>query len=286
MKAKKFMAMLMAASLLAGFTTACDDDDDDNTTEDYAAAVVAKTYGTYSLANAAYFKGMFTDEEDGSIKLTKIDANYVSVNFTSNTWGEFAIDSALVLKTDTSYLITGNGTVAMAGHGGTSNYDVKLNASVNGENTVFAFSVPTVMGGTTVVVYNTQPAASLVVANSYAGTLSAEVMGTACGDTATTVKIAYASDNLVNITLPGYTYKTMAMGAVVVEGVSVSESNGVYTLTLEEDVTVVGKMGDSDINVKVSGLSGKVEDGELTLTYNETPGSMPMAISYSFATTK
>ena len=252
------------------------------------AYAVAGKYGTYSLANAAYFKNMFTDETDKSVVVTATSTDSVSVAFTSATWGTFAIAGAVKAEGDT-YTISGNGTCQMSSHGSEAKtYDAELTATINGNATTFVFSVPAVMGGTKVTVYNTTPDVAYLVAGSYTGTVSAYIEDAnldAGSAEDQTLKIAYAEDGVVSVAVPSFTYNNaMTLPSATITGVAVkANEDGSYALgksEFSETITV-----DDAEKTYAGTISGTIAaDGSAEIVYNVNYGNMPMTITFTFKT--
>ena len=114
---------------------------------------VAGSYTCWLEAKSAYFSGMY---EDGlKLRVSAVSEETAYVTFTSSTWGVYEIPEAKVVKeSDGSFTVSGDGMTQMPSHGGSSmsEYDCSVSASVkSSKEVVFTFSVPDVMGGTTVV---------------------------------------------------------------------------------------------------------------------------------------
>ena len=122
---KKQFALMLALVASAAFT-ACDDDDDATLSQ-----AVSTTYEGYIDASSAYFSGNY---EDGVSFVVKENTDEtVNVSFSSETWGDYTFEAAVVTDSASSYYIKGNGKAAMAAHGGqaTKNeYDCSLVARI------------------------------------------------------------------------------------------------------------------------------------------------------------
>lgn len=116
------------------------------------AAAVDGNYTGGTYADCRYFQHYQpTKNEKVSIKAND-ELLAASLSYTSETWGEFSFDNIDVVKNeDGSYTITGEGNTLMPSmQGGTSKYAATLEGTVTGKTLVATFTVPGVMGGTTV----------------------------------------------------------------------------------------------------------------------------------------
>ena len=261
----------MAAMLAFAFTS-CN--------KEKPADKVDATYNGYTLAECNYFKDNFTDGE--SLSLAKVSENTVDVNFASQTWGTFTIAAADVAGNEAPFTVTGNGTVKMPSmQGGMNEYDVTLTATVYGSDSdknVFTFSIPDVMGGTTVVFYTNTPAPAFVVSGTYTGTLVYSV-GTNEYDPVNdvVVKLVKADDAKVNVVLPEMGSGMMAIPSVELNDIDVTTSDNVTYTLAETEFSVTAN------SITYEGtISGTYTSDVLTLDYSMKPGAMPMNINFRF----
>lgn len=119
-----------------------------------ADIVVPGTYNGYTEAKSAYFSGMMSDNQ--KIVITKISDNSYKISYSSDTWGEFVIESATAHYSDGMFTISGNGTTKMGMNGNIKDYDCSIAGTIDikKENPTFTFSVPTVMGGLSIVFHS------------------------------------------------------------------------------------------------------------------------------------
>jgi hypothetical protein len=117
--------------------------------------LVAAIDGTYkggTYANSQYFQHYQpTENEKVTIKANEtLDA--AELSYTSETWGTFTFEEITVTKNaDGSYTLTGEGNTLMPSmRGGTTEYAATFNGSIADKTLVATFSVPGVMGGTTI----------------------------------------------------------------------------------------------------------------------------------------
>lgn len=116
-----------------------------------AEIVVPGTYNGYTEAQSTYFSGMMA--EDQTIVITKNSDDSYKVVYSSDTWGEFVIEKAIAKYESDKFNISGSGTTQMGMNGNVKDYDCSLEGAIDPEkeNPTFTFSVPTVMGGLTIV---------------------------------------------------------------------------------------------------------------------------------------
>lgn len=112
-----------------------------------AEIVVPGTYSGYTEAKSTYFQGMMADNQ--KIVITKNSDDTYKVEYSSDTWGDFAVEAATVKYADGKFNISGKGKTEMGMDGNLKEYDCTFEGSVDvaKENPAFTFSVPSVMGG-------------------------------------------------------------------------------------------------------------------------------------------
>ncbi len=116
-----------------------------------AEIVVPGTYSGYIEAKSAYFSGM--TEDDQKIVITQNSDDTYKMTYTSDTWGEFTIENIEAKFANGKFTVSGNGTTKMGMSGNVKDYDCSVEGTidVSKEDPTFTFSVPTVMGGLTIV---------------------------------------------------------------------------------------------------------------------------------------
>lgn len=119
--------------------------------------VVAGTYTGGIYANMSYAQ-KFQPTADQSISIATTEGQEtVSVTFNNSTWGTFFFPAVTVQKNDDgSYTLSGEGSVAMPNRHATdgstvSTYDAVFSGTITNGNLVADLSVPSVMGGTTIL---------------------------------------------------------------------------------------------------------------------------------------
>lgn len=208
-----FSTLLTAAALFAVTSlTSCSDDD----APDYGADV-AGSYDCWASMNCNYFSNNIS--LDQKISVTKLTENTVSVSYTSATLGTFTIPEATVAQTSTSYVVTGAGVTEMGHAGSVNSYNCTLTANFTADAVTFTFDIPSVMGGTKVILTQGELPKDQychVVAGSYTGIVTAtaqyfpdgmvddaESTVTVKADAAGTVTVTCASETWGNITVAG-----------------------------------------------------------------------------------
>lgn len=116
-----------------------------------AAQVVPGTYSGYTEASSKYFSGMMADNQE--IVITKNSDESYKVAYSSDSWGDFTIEKATAQYADGKFNISGEGTTQMGMNGNVNNYPCTLSGSIDTDkkDPTFTFSIPAVMGGTTIV---------------------------------------------------------------------------------------------------------------------------------------
>ena len=126
---------------------------------------------------------------------------------------------------------------------------------------------------------NEDPAAktAAAVAGTYDGTFSMSVMNSSQGSFNISCTITEASDNTVDIALDEVTAMGSMTLALKAEGITVTETEAGYSLSGNIDTV----SGETKISGTVSGTISK-DKSSASLTFEFTPGAMPMAITGIF----
>lgn len=119
-----------------------------------ADIVVPGTYSGYTEAKSAYFSGMMADAQE--IVITKNADNTYKVAYSSDTWGEFLFEAATATYEGGKFAVKGSGTTKMGMNDNIKEYDCTLEGSIDPAKAdpTFTFSVPTVMGGLSIVFHS------------------------------------------------------------------------------------------------------------------------------------
>lgn len=149
---KKINLLLMLAMMVS--LVSCSNDDEPETPAQLAAKTVPGTYKGYTVANSMYFQDMTAGEQE--IVITKNGDDTYKVDYTSDTWGEFAIEAATVSYENGKFSIAGEGATKMGMNGNIKEYGCTLAGTIDAdkEDPTFTFTVPTVMGGLTVAFHS------------------------------------------------------------------------------------------------------------------------------------
>lgn len=117
------------------------------------AAAVEGTYKGGTYVSAAYFQKQYATENEKAVLKANEALDALSVSYTSETWGEFSYENVVATQNeDGSYTLAGEGKCLMPGMGGgaAKEYVATFEGKVSNKTLVATFSVPSVMGGTTV----------------------------------------------------------------------------------------------------------------------------------------
>ena len=205
---------LLIAVVTAVFASSCSSDDAPD-----LSAGVAGNYEGYSSMTSGYFSNMIS--LDQKVTLTCLSDNTVSVSFASASTGTFTIPEATVVKSADSYTISGTGTTSMGHAGSTKDYDCSFTGTINGDSRVFVFSIPSVMGGTTVTFTAGELPESLygyMLAGSYSGIFNAKSAYFEMADDAeSTVTVEAAADGTVTIKCSSSTWGEISIPSVAVK---------------------------------------------------------------------
>ncbi len=218
-----FSTLFTAAALLAVTSFAsCSDDD----APDYSGDV-AGSYDCWASMSSKYFSDNIS--LDQKISVTKLTENTVSVNYTSATLGTFTIPEATVDKTSTSYVVTGAGVTEMGHDGNVNSYNCTLTANFTADAVTFTFDIPSVMGGTKVILTQGELPKDQychLVAGSYTGifTASSDYFAGMVDEAESTVTVKADASGTVTITCASETW-----GNITVAGMDVTRSGNTFS---------------------------------------------------------
>lgn len=113
--------------------------------------VVPGTYSGYTVASSTYFSDMTADDQ--TIVISQVSGDTYKVTYTSDTWGTFTIDSAKAEYNNGTFTISGDGTTQMGMNDNIKTYDCSITGTIDAEkeDPTFTFTVPSVMGGLSIV---------------------------------------------------------------------------------------------------------------------------------------
>ena len=213
-----FSTLLTAAALMAASTlTSCSSDDDN--APDYAADITGD-YACWASMNSGYFSNNIS--LDQKVSVTKINESTVSVSYISASFGTFTIPEATVTSNGNAYVISGAGTTEMGRDGNLKEYPCTLSASINGNSQSFEFSIPSVMGGSTITLTPGELPADkycYVVAGSFSGKFTGTSQYFPEGmadDVESTVVVSAQSDGKVTVTCDSETWGKITVTDLVV----------------------------------------------------------------------
>lgn len=239
------------------------------------AEKVAGTYEGYTLAASNYFSDMFTADE--KVSVTKVSDNTVKIEFASNSWGSFTIEEALVEGKEAPYKVTGSGKCKMTAMGSEEReYDCTVEAMINGNGSdVMTFSLPSVMGGTTLSFKQGAAPVCYYVAGKYEGILSYGVME--MDEIEASVELKAKGGDKVDIVVPAIGEGMMSIPEITVADITVSTTDNKLFAIAETEINQTVD------NTNYTGtLNGTVDNGTLTLNFTLKPGAMPMSINFTF----
>lgn len=216
--------------------------------------LLAGSYSGWSAGSSAYFSDYGI--ENSSVKITANEDGTVNVALTSGTWGNTTIENVAATKaTDGSYTLEGSGKFSMGMAGGAAkDYDCNVTGTISNDKETYTinFTLPSVMGGLTIVFQNGTAPVAKMVAGSYSGwSAGSSNYFTNYGAENTSVKITANEDGTVNV---AYTSETW--GNVTIENVTVEQAeDGSFTLA-----------GKGTFTMGMAGSAAKDYDCELTGT--------------------
>ncbi len=136
--------------LVALCATSCSDDDDDVVN---LSTLLAGSYSGYTSAAFVYSSTPIVTNGE-SVTMTANNDGTVNVSYTSGTWGTTTISGATVTASTSGYTLSGSGTAAMTSHstGTTASYECNVEGTISAdkEDAELVFTLPSVMGGTTI----------------------------------------------------------------------------------------------------------------------------------------
>lgn len=119
------------------------------------------------------------------------------------------------------------------------------------------------------------------IEGSYTGDMDCSVMGNVSTFADVTFGITATDDATVSITLPPFGEAPMAMPSITVDGVKVTEEDGIATLASTQ---ITGETTDGKSYTVT--LSGSVADNTLDIRFNLQFGAMPMPMICSSTAVK
>ena len=210
------------------------------------STVMAETYQAWGAVLFAYITSPMYDANE------TIEVTGETIKFHSNTWGDGVFAAA-----------TGEGTLTMAGHGGTKDYAADITGSV--ESKQFVISVPSVMGGTTITVTLGDMPAAAAVDGSYKGGTYANAAYfkkySPAADQTVTIKANEGLES-VSVSHVSETWGTFTYPAVTVT----AGEDGSFSLEGEGTCAMPSMQG-GGVNDYASDFKGTVKDGVLVAEF-------------------
>lgn len=125
------------------------------------------------------------------------------------------------------------------------------------------------------------------VSGKYNGTdsLTISVMGQSIKLGFVTYEVSVVDDTLVSLSAPAANYSGMSLPALTIDSVKVSGSDDSYTLT-KADFKSTTTVDGVEKNYSISNFAVSVKGQDITVKYDLTYGSMPMAMSYDYVGSK
>lgn len=167
---KKYSAIFVALGALC-LTSCSDDKDPDEPTivvpSTSVSEAVKGSFGGYATVSCAYFSNQVSADE--TLKVTDLGDNKVKIELSSGSWGDIVIPEATVSASGDTYAIEGSGTSTMGMGGNVKEYACTVSGKMVGGAVDYTFSVPSVMGGLTIVFRDGDVPASVLLPGTYKG---------------------------------------------------------------------------------------------------------------------
>lgn len=256
LKMRKNFIYLLAAVLSLPLFTSCSNDDDNNGGINFSE----QTYDAWSKVVFAYGT-MFDAGETLTVSKT-------AVAFHSDTWGDgtFSVNE-FTQNQDGSYSIQATGSLTIAGHSASAeakSYDATVTGTIAANAQTFTISLPSVMGGTTLLVtVGEMPLAAAVDGTYTGGTYADAAYFDKFKPTKGEKAVIKANDALDAATL---TYTSETWGEFTFEAISITKNtDGSYTLAGEGKTLMPGMNGES--KEYAATLNGTISNKTLVATF-------------------
>lgn len=257
-----FKYLMVVAALAMGFAS-CSSDDDDETP---AAQVVAGSYSGYSSTAFAYSSTPLVYDGE-SVAVTANSDGTVNVVLTSTTWGTSTISNATVTSNGSAYTLAGSGSTAITGHSGSaSTYECTLAGTISADKSTYnlAFTLPSLMGGTTITFINGEAPAGQLLQGSYSGWSSfSSAYFSGMNYDGQTVKLTANEDGTVKVS-----YTSDDLGSSEIDGVTVEKDGENYKIA-----------GTGTFSMGMNGSNPKDYDCELSGTISADKQTYSIAFS-------
>jgi len=167
---KAFQKTLRYAVMLAVSVSlfACGDDNDEPSTP--ASKEIAGTYTGYYEMASQYFSGQYGIDQ--TVTITSATDGSATIVYNNGSSWTSTLTAVEVTKTSNGYTLVGSGKMSMASHGGSSSeYDCTLAGTISSDlkSYTLTYTLPSVMGGTTIAFTGGEVPAAKYLAGDYSG---------------------------------------------------------------------------------------------------------------------
>ena len=253
-----------------------------------ADTILVKTYKGYITVTTQFFQNKYYGDK-AEIRVLKTGEQYLC-RFVDPQWG----DGLFSFKMEGGNL-SGSGKIKIAAPNGSV---TEYPASFQGTMRNVVFTIPALMGGTTINWTYGEPPAAMSIAGEYKGTDAIKVGGNFGPYTVADAvyKVVANADGTINVTVPEEQYKDTPMGDLTLGSFTVS--NIVYDETAKAFVRDYSGDGikahftakkngktvmDKEYEFKNAKITLKLtEDGKLTVENGFQLGSMPFPITANY----
>jgi len=256
-----------------------------------AASYIADSYTGYHEMSSQYFSGMYGIND--TINITANDDGTATVVFNNDSWETTLTNVTVALESD-EYKLSGSGKMSMAGMSGKiADYDCTFEGTISKDKSScnLVFTLPSVMGGTTIAFTNGELPAAKYIAGSYDGWVKMVMAyapdginydGQSITITANedgTVNVVYSSTDLgdatisnVAVTKDGDSYKLEGEGTMLM---GMSEKKSEYACQLSGTISA-----DKETYSIVLTLPSVMQGTTITFTNGDIPVAQNIAGSY------
>ncbi len=305
-KFKSMLAIMMAMVCAVSFVSCGDDDDDNNSSNNGSnnggseeVSGIAKTIEGEYMGNETITVMGSGDTETATYKVEATGASTITIIIPGGGGGAMSYPDLPV----EGLSVASDGTFSGEYAGSVTKEDGSIRAYSCTMSGKYVDGVLTVDGSlkygnmpmAMVIKFEGQKGAQNVVAESvskkvsgkYNGTdsLTISVMGQSIKLGVVSYEVSVVDDTLVSLSAPAANYSGMSLPALTIDSVVVSGSNDSYTLTKDDFKSTITVDG-VEKNYSISNFSVNVKDKDITVKYDLTYGSMPMAMSYDFVGSK
>lgn len=278
-KLKDAFKYLLILTVIFGMAS-CSSDDDPVTTPTDGIDVSGQFTGYNKMVFAYAPQGIYTDGD--TVNISSVTDGKVTVTYKNDSWETTLTDVAVTdNEAKTGYTLTGAGKMSMAGMGGgqKKDYDCTLAGTISKDKKTYTltFTLPSVMGGTTIEFINGKAPAAKYLAGSYSGWSKMVMMYAPDGITNDGEKatISANEDGTVNITYNTDSWET------TFTNVALAENDNEYSLTGEG--TMKMGMGGSEKKDYPCTLAGTISKDKKTYSLVFTLPSVMSGTTITFA---